>query len=141
MLRILISALFLAFTSLHLYAKDCDSIDLNFFEMRLCFADKVSGLDKQLSNALSDLQLVIAKAYSNAPENNEASLQEVLVALDKSQNSWKIMVDADCDLSYNLARGGNGTGAPLAVSRCLSQHYQIRLDQIFARVNDIKETL
>jgi uncharacterized protein YecT (DUF1311 family) len=141
MYRVLIPATFISLISWQLNAQDCDSIELSFFEMRTCVADEVAELDKQLSYALSELKLVIPKAYSANPDNNEATSSEVLEALDKSQISWSKMATIDCDLSYNLARGGNGTGAPHALNQCFALHYKFRLAQINERVKQIKEVL
>ena len=141
MYRVFIPTIFLIITSLQINAQDCDSIELSFFEMRICMADKVAELDKQLANSLSELKLVIRKAYLASPENNEATTQDVLIALNKSQSSWSNMVSVDCDLSYHMARGGNGSGAPHALNRCLARHYKFRLAHINDRVKQIKDVL
>ena len=141
MYRVLIPTIFLIIASLQLNAQDCDSIELSFFDMRICMADKAADLDKQLIKAISELKLIIPKAYLASPENNEATTMEVLNAINKSQASWSSMVSVDCDLSYNMARGGTGTGAPHAINRCLVLHYKFRLAQINERVKQIKEVL
>jgi uncharacterized protein YecT (DUF1311 family) len=141
MYRVLIPVIFFIFTSWQLKAQDCDSIELNFFEMRTCVADEVTKLDEQLSNALTELKLIIPKAYSFAPDNTEATRSEVLSALDKSQASWSSMVAIDCELSFNLARGGNGTGAPHALNQCLVVHYKFRLAQTYERIKQINAVL
>ena len=141
MFRIIISGFLLIISSLHANAQDCDSIELSFYDMRICMAEKVSDLDKQLIDAVLELQLIIPKAYSTSTTVDESTTEEVLASLNKSQAVWSSMVSVDCELSYEMARGGSGSAAPLAFNQCLVLHYSFRLTQINDRIKEINNML